>query len=69
MNANVIALVPRQDGQPLTEQAGAVPDLDVWWWRVGQEDGNADPPKTSSRKESIPPFWTWFIENPRSCGA
>ena len=25
--------------------------------------------KPSKRKESTPPFWTWFIENPRSPGA
>jgi hypothetical protein len=69
MNAIVIALVPTQEGQPLTEQAGAVPGLEVWWWRVGQVNGNADLRKTSSRTETIPPFWTWFIENPHSCGA
>jgi hypothetical protein len=69
MNAIVIALVPTQDGQPLTEQAGAVPSLDVWWWRVGQDKGNAGLPKAVDGKETIPPFWTWFIENPRSCGA
>lgn len=22
----------------------------------------------SFRKDSSPPFWTWFIENPRGCG-
>jgi hypothetical protein len=69
MNAIVIVLVPTQDGQPLTEQAGVVPGLDIWQWRVGQDNGNTDLRKTSSRKEVTPPFWTWFIENPRSCGA
>ena len=69
MNAIVIVLVPTQAGQPLTEQAGAVPGLDVWWWRVGQDNGDGDVRKTASRKKATPPFWTWFIENPRSCSA
>jgi len=69
MNAIVIVLVPTREGQPLTEQAGAMPGLDIWWWRVGQGNGSADLRKTSSRKETTPPFWTWFIENPRSRGA
>jgi hypothetical protein len=69
MNAIVIVLVPTEEGQPLTEQAGSVPGLEVWQWRVDRDGGNADPGDTSSRQQTIPPFWTWFIENPRSCGA
>jgi hypothetical protein len=69
MNAILIVLVPMQEGQPSTEQADTVPGRDIWWWRVGQNNGNADLRKTSSRKEATPPFWTWFIENPRTCGA
>jgi hypothetical protein len=68
MNAIVIVLVPTQDGQPLTEQAGVARGLDIWR-SVDQDNGNADVGKTSSRRETTPPFWTWFIENPRSCGA
>jgi hypothetical protein len=67
MNAIVIVLAPTQDGHPLTEQAGAVPGLDIWKWSVGQDRGNTDLRNISGRNQTIPPFWTWFIENPRSC--
>jgi len=69
MNAIVIVLVPTPEGQPSTEQAGAVPGLEIWQWRVDQDNGNAGLRETSSRQETAPPFWTWFIENPRRCGA
>jgi hypothetical protein len=69
MNAIVIALVPTQDGQPLTEQAGSAPGLDIWWWRVDRDTGNTDLRKTFDRQETTPPFWTWFIENPRTSDA
>jgi hypothetical protein len=66
MNAIVIALVPRHEGLPLTEQAGAVPGLEVWQWRIDRDNRNAGSGDTPSRRQTIPPFWTWFIENPRS---
>jgi hypothetical protein len=68
MNAILIVLVPARDGQSLTEQAGAARGLDLWR-SVDQDNGNADGRKASSRKQTTPPFWTWFIENPRRCGA
>lgn len=68
MNTIAIVLVPTPNGQPSTEQAGAVPGLDIWHYRVGQ-NGNADLRETSSPTQTAPPFWTWFIENPRNCGA
>ena len=64
MNAIVIALVPRHEGQPLTEQAGSVPGLEVWQSRIDRDNGNAGSGETPSRQQTIPPFWTWFIENP-----
>jgi hypothetical protein len=69
MNALVILLVPTPDGQPSTEQAGAVPALEVWQWRADQNKGKAGFLDSSSRQQTPPPFWTWFIENPRRCGA
>jgi len=68
MNAILIVLVPARNGQSLAEQAGAARDLDVWWFG-DQNNGIEDVRKGSSRKQTTPPFWTWFIENPRSCGA
>jgi hypothetical protein len=69
MNAIVIVLVPTQEGQPLTEQAGAMPGLDVWQYRIDQGNGNARPREVSGPRQTTPPFWTWFIENPRNCAA
>jgi hypothetical protein len=69
MNAIVIVLVPTQEGQPSTEQAAVAPGLEVWQCRVDQDNGNAGLGETSSGQQRIPPFWTWFIENPRTCGA
>lgn len=69
MNAIMIVLVPGHDSQPLTEQAGAMPGLEVWQWRIDRENGKTDRGETSRRLPSPPPFWTWFIENPRRCGA
>lgn len=66
MNAIAIVLVPTQEGQPLTEQAGTMPSLDVWQHRIDQNNGNAALGESSSGQQTNPPFWTWFIENPRS---
>ena len=69
MNAIVIVLAPTPDGQPSTEQAGAVPGLEVWQWRVEQGKGEARFLDPSNRLQPPAPFWTWFIENPRACDA
>jgi hypothetical protein len=66
MNAIAIVLVPTQEGQPLTEQAGAMPSLDVWQQRIDQNNENAALGERSTGQQTDRPFWTWFIENPRS---
>jgi hypothetical protein len=68
MNAIAIVLVPTQEGQPLTEQAGATPSLDVWQDRIDRNNEKAASGENSGGQQTDSPFWTWFIENPRSDG-
>ena len=69
MNAIMIVLVPAHNGQSLTEQAGSMPGLEIWQCRIDRGTGNTDRNETSSRPPSPAPYWTWFVENPRSCWA
>jgi hypothetical protein len=48
--------MPSRDSQPLPERAAATPIFDR---------ANVKRPKTANFDQTTPPFWTWFIENPR----
>ena len=70
MNATVIVFMPGRDSQSLTEQASVLPVVDTLPPQSAESDNTgADLRQTSSRDQATPPFWTWFIENPRRCGA
>jgi hypothetical protein len=58
MNAIVFVVMPVPESQPLTERAAEPPV-------TGLVPAGARFPKTSKPAQTTPPFWTWFIENPR----
>jgi hypothetical protein len=64
MNAIVFVVMPASDSQRLAEQ---VVDL----LPTGQDSNHtkASLAANSEPDQTTPPFWTWFIENPRRCGA
>jgi len=43
--------------------------LETWQGNISWQAANAGLKETSRRDEMTLPFWTWFIENPRRCGA
>jgi hypothetical protein len=57
MTAIVIVVVPMRE--PALRSANPIPAL--------RERDECNPPRKSTGNggESEPPFWTWFIENPR----
>jgi hypothetical protein len=69
MNAVVIVFRPARDGRVFPAPANVERGLDI-----SRRDRDLDKAKTdlcnnSGRNQTNPAFWTWFIENPRSCGA
>ena len=67
MNAIVIVFIPSRDAQSLTEQTARPRVIDLLPQSI-----DSDQPKTvlhqiSDRDQTTPPFWTWFVENPRAC--
>jgi hypothetical protein len=62
MNAIVIVFMPAGDSQPLSEQMAARPIVDLL-------PASVSLPATLQSDQATPPLWTWFIENPRRCGA
>jgi hypothetical protein len=64
MNAIVFVVMPASDSQRLAEQV-----VDLLPTGEGSKHTKASPSATSAPDHSTPPFWTWFIENPRRCGA
>ena len=62
MNAIVFVLMPTRDNEPPAEQAAARPAID-------RLPPAASSPERPERDQTTPPFWTWFIENPRRCDA
>jgi hypothetical protein len=63
MNAIVFVVMPASDSQRLAEQV-----VDLLPTGEGSNHTKASPPTTSEPDQTTPPFWTWFIENPRRCG-
>ena len=70
MKTIVVVCVPTRDTGLSAEKAIAAPnngappgcdDLDI----IGASRSLESP----KREQSTPPFWTWFIENPRGRGA
>jgi len=63
MNAIVFVVMPASDSQRLAEQV-----VDLLPTGGGSNHTKASP-TTSEPDQTPPPFWTWFIENPRRYGA
>jgi hypothetical protein len=63
MNAIVFVVMPASDSQRLTEQV-----VDLLPTGGGSNHTKASLPQISEPDQTTPPFWTWFIENPRRCG-
>jgi hypothetical protein len=61
MNAIVIVFMPARDSQPLPEQTAARSVADLL-------PASASFAASPELDQHTPPFWTWFIENPRRCG-
>jgi hypothetical protein len=70
MKTIVVVWVPARDAGPSAEKAVAQPNLDGFQSPLSPAiritKGGIESPK---RDQSPPPFWTWFIENPRGRGA
>jgi hypothetical protein len=64
MNAIVFVVMPASDSQRLAEQV-----VDLLPTGEGSNHTKASLATTSEPDQTTPPFWTWFIENPRRCGA
>lgn len=65
MNAIMVVFIPPRDGQQLAEQATKAGRSDVVPRSVNLNNGNQE---ITAPTQKPPPFWTWFIENPRNCG-
>jgi hypothetical protein len=64
MNAIVFVVTPASDSHRLAEQV-----TDLVQTGRGSKHTKASLAQTSEPDETTPPLWTWFIENPRRCGA
>ena len=64
MNAIVFVVMPASDSQRLAEQV-----VDLLPTDGGSNHTKASLSTTSEPDQTTPPFWTWFIENPRRYGA
>ena len=69
MSAIVIVFMPGHDGQLVTEQSAALCGVDALSPSTKSDNTGADLRESSNRDQMNPPLWTWFIENPRRCGA
>lgn len=67
MDAIVIVFMPTRDSRPGSEEVAALRVVNLQPPRSGLE--NAKTALLDNSEQTTPPFWTWFIENPRSCGA
>jgi hypothetical protein len=70
MKTIVVVCVPTRDGGLSAKKAIAVPNNGTL---PGCDDlgiqGASRSLESPKREQSTPPFWTWFIENPRGHGA
>ncbi len=66
MQTIVVIGVPKRDAEPSAEQAsvGSINDRSQESIDGGARRTNRSS-TSSERDEVTPPFWTWFIENPR----
>jgi hypothetical protein len=64
MNAIVFVVMPASDSQRLAEQV-----VDLLPTGGASNHTKANVSTTSEVDQTPPPFWTWFIENPRRCDA
>jgi hypothetical protein len=63
----MVVFIPTRDGQlPAEQSAGNVSRREVL--PRSTNSTNATPRNSESDQKALP-LWTWFIENPRSCGA
>jgi hypothetical protein len=69
MSAIVIVFMPGHDGRLVTEQAAALRAVDSSPQSTDSGNTRSGLGQTSDLDETTPPFWTWFIENPRTSRA
>jgi hypothetical protein len=67
MNAIVLVVAPTADRPLLAEKTATVYISNVFPEFVDNTTPKLLKPSESAR--TTPPFWTWFIENPRACAA
>jgi hypothetical protein len=70
MKAILVVCVPVCHVDVSSEKAAAQPNLDCFQSSARLGTGITEARRESSeREQATPPFWTWFIENPRAGGA
>ena len=65
MNAIMVVFIPRRNGQRLTEQPALVSNGEIASRSLTLIDGRE---RLAEPFQQPPPYWTWFVENPRDCG-
>jgi hypothetical protein len=67
MKAIVIVFMPSRYGQVSSEQTTSR-DNRAGGLEVVSYGPKTDLPRLSKSDQTTPPFWTWFVENPRRAG-
>ena len=67
MKAIVIVFMPSRYGQVSSEQT-ASRDTSSGALQVVSDEPKTELARLSNSDQTIPPFWTWFVENPRRVG-
>ncbi len=66
MKAIVVVFAPEPDIRPSGVQVEPRLEIDGADWHSDLDQSKGDSqPKPMMGRESVIPFWTWFIENPR----
>jgi hypothetical protein len=68
MNAIVIVFIPVPDGQRCEEQPVLGGRFDILPRSANLEKTRGRLSQFTDWNQKTPPFWTWFIENPRRRG-
>jgi hypothetical protein len=69
MKAIVVEFTPVWSGWTSPEKAGAGSSADSSRLKTDSARPQAGLPQLSDGDHGTPPFWTWFIENPRRVSA
>lgn len=65
MKAIVFVFMPAGEAQSVKAKSAALRVADLFQPGPAVEDVKVNLQRISERKQAAPPFWTWFIENPR----